>query len=345
MGEPVAQNLFAGLDIGSHTTRLLIAEKSGHQLVPIRSERRVTRLAEGFQRDGAITEEAQRRNTLALKEYASLLRHFRVDKVSCGATGVVRRAVNSDRVLARIAAETGLQCAVLSEDREAALSAKGILSAINPGGKAVLMFDVGGGSTEFVLPGADNHLACASRPVGAATLSEAFLSGDPPGLEAVHRAAARARGQIDSAREELYENLRKTDTIICFSGLSLAGTAGTVTTLAAMKLEMKRYVPYLVNGTLLSLDWLFRAIESLAAMVLAERRMIVGIEAGREDIILGGAVIVSQILSSFGSDSFIVSDAGLLEGMVIELAQSESGLPVGPAAGPTTDLTWRRLKR
>ena len=345
MEHSVSDNCLAGVDIGSHTTRLLIAKKTGRRLVPVRSERRVTRLAEGFQREGTITEEARQRNLEALKEYAAILLEFDVDGISCGATGVVRRAKNSEEVLERIGAETGLKCRVLSEESEAELSAKGILSAIRTGDKEPLMFDVGGGSTEFVLPAAQGCVLSTSRPIGAATFTEKFLGGDPPGIEAVNRAATEARRQIESAKTQLFESSLKTGRIVSSGELPLAGTAGTVTTLAAMNLGMKRYVPYLINGAVLSLEWISSAIGSLARMALAERRTLTGLEPGREEIILGGAVIVSQILACFGSDRVIVSDAGLLEGLVIDLAERESGLPGARlAAGPRTDLTWRLPK-
>lgn len=345
MTNSVSKNLFAGLDIGSHTTRMLIARKLGAELLPVCAERRVTRLAEGFQSSGTLTEEAQRRNIEALKEYVDILRERKVERISCGATGVVRRAGNCAEALERIDAETGIECRILSEESEARLSAKGILSAIRPGGEEPLMFDVGGGSTEFVLPVDENYVVCASRPVGAATLTEAYLRADPPGFDAVDRAATWTRRQIDSVRAELYESSRKRGKMIFLEGFLLAGTAGTVTTLAAMNLKMKRYVPYRVNGVVLTMEWLSRTIGSLAPMPLGERRAIAGLEAGREDIILGGAVIVSQILSCFGSHSLIASEAGLIEGIVIEMAERESGLSGAVSAGPRTHLTWRRRKR
>ncbi len=341
MAKTEDQNLFAALDIGSHTTRLLIARKSGAQLVPIRSERRVTRLAHGFEPSGKISEEAELRNIEALREYASILGELGANKLCCGATGVVRRAKNCEHVIERIFDASSIQCTVLSEQREAWLSAKGILSALKHSGKPMLMFDVGGGSTEFVLPARGNRVVCASRPIGAATLSQAFLCEDPPGLQALGRAAAQARNQIESARDELYENLLKTDRITGPDRFELAGTAGTVTTLAAIKLGMKRYVPYRINGTRISRDWLANTVDSLALMPIAKRRMIAGLEAGREDIILGGAVIVSQILSGFAGENLLVSDAGLLEGLVIELAEKECRSARLPAGSPETDLTWR----
>ena len=338
-GQSVSENCFAGLDIGSHSTRMLIARKNGTQLAPVRVERRVTRLAQDFQQAGSITEKAQDRNISALKEYISILREFQVAKIACGATGVVRRAKNSRAVLDRIAAETGIECKVLSEETEALLSAKGILRALPAIGTDLLTFDIGGGSTEFVLMGKETAIRNASRPIGAATLTEAYLKADPPGAEAVQRAALFAGSEIISAKEQLYENPGNTG-IMPFSGLQLIGTAGTVSTLAGMYLKMERYVPYRVNGVVLTKEWLSQTIESLAQMPLAQRELIAGLEPGREDIILGGAVIVSEILSCFGRQRFVVTDAGLIEGLLIELVEKESELSGGETAGLRTGLTW-----
>ncbi|MGP0044379.1 MAG: hypothetical protein ACLPVJ_06150 [Syntrophobacteraceae bacterium] len=322
---------------------MLIARKNGTQLAPVRVERRVTRLAQDFQQAGSITEKAQDRNISALKEYISILREFQVAKIACGATGVVRRAKNSRAVLDRIAAETGIECKVLSEETEALLSAKGILRALPAIGTDLLTFDIGGGSTEFVLMEKETAIRNASRPIGAATLTEAYLKADPPGAEAVQRAALFAGSEIISAKEQLYENPCNTG-IMPSLGLQLIGTAGTVSTLAGMYLKMERYVPYRVNGVVLTKEWLSHTIESLAQMSLAQRRLIAGLEPGREDIILGGAVIVSEILSCFGRQRFVVTDAGLIEGLLIELVEKESELSGGETAGLRTGLTWRLQK-
>ena len=178
-------------------------------------------------------------------------------------------------VLDRITAETGIECRILSEKTEAVLSAKGIMSVLPETGNDLLTFDIGGGSTEFLLTlrGMDSSMRSASRPLGAATLTETYLRDDPPGPGAVEQAALAARNEITSAKEQLYENLNNTGTI---PNPELAGTAGTVTTLAAMYMKMERYVPYRVNGLILTKDWLSHTIESLAQMHLAQRRSIAG---------------------------------------------------------------------
>jgi exopolyphosphatase/guanosine-5'-triphosphate,3'-diphosphate pyrophosphatase len=347
LGRPVFENCFAAVDIGSHTTRMLVVKKHGTRLTPLCTQRIVTRLAQNFQECGEITDEAQKRNISALKEYSSILRRLRVGKIACGATGVVRQAKNSRALIDRIAAETGVECKILSEQTEAVLSAKGILSVLPEPEGDLLTFDIGGGSTEFLLavsaPGAP--VATASRPIGAATLTEAYLRADPPGAEAVARAALAAGNEIMSAKEQIYENLRCAGIMPSAGGLRLVGTAGTVTTLAAMNIKMDRYVSYRVNGLVLTGEWLCATTASMAQMPLVQRRLIAGLEPGREDIILGGAVIVSEILSCFGRDSFIVTDAGLLEGILLDSIEKESGLRDGDESGLRTVLTWRPQKR
>ncbi|HYA43484.1 MAG TPA: hypothetical protein VEF34_19445 [Syntrophobacteraceae bacterium] len=332
---------FASLDIGSHTTRLLIARKDGSELVPVRAERRVTRLAQDFH-DDVVTGKAQDANISALREYICILEQFQVDKIACGATGVVRRARNRQELLDRISCKTGIECKILSEEAEALLSAKGVLSVLVQTANDPLIFDVGGGSTEFVLAGPQNSIWSASRPIGAATLTEKYLKCDPPGREAVKRAALSAEKEVISARVQLFENPKKNSVDKSIGGFQLVGTAGTVTTLAAMSIKMQTYVAYRVNGMVLNKHWLSHTIDSLAQMAQADRKLIAGLEPGREDIILGGAVIVLEILSCFGHDSFVVSDAGLLEGLLIELVEKESaGAGVKSAGCLRTGLTWR----
>ncbi|MHC1726774.1 MAG: hypothetical protein AB9866_12320 [Syntrophobacteraceae bacterium] len=338
---------FAGIDIGSHTTRMLVVRKEGNELLPMRTERRVTRLAHGFQDAHAVSEEAQERNISAMQEYAVLLRELEVEHIACGATGVVRRAQNAAAILDRVAGETGIKGMILSEETEAFLSTKGMMSVLpEPGEKNLLAFDIGGGSTEFllVLSGDSSPVWISSRPIGAATITESYLAGDPPGDESVRQAIISSREKILSAREQMYATMTDAGIIPNSLQLQLAGTAGTVSTLAAMYLEMDRYVPYRVNGVELSQEWLSGMIRLLSAMPLAGRRLIKGLEPGREEIILGGAIITSEILACFKEERFAVTDAGLLEGLLLELVEEEAGLSVPGFPSLRTSLTWRLQK-
>lgn len=342
MSGPRFDSRFASIDIGSHTTRMMVAECRGAELTPVRIERRVTRLARDFRKTGSISREAQERTIGALIEYRAILDGLSVRRISCGATGVVREAENSPDVLHGIAQKTGVRPEVLSGEREAFLSAKGILSVLPAREGDFLAFDVGGGSTEFFL--ADfrgGELSWnASLPIGAATLTETYLAADPPGPGPAGKAALAARREILEAKSRMRAALPRPDGPLYRETTRLAGTAGTVTTLAAMYLEMVPYAPHRVNGLILTGDWLSQTIERLAAMPLSRRREIPGLEPGREDIILGGAIIVSEILAAFGLARFEAADAGLLEGLLLELVEKESGLP----PGLTTALTWRPQK-
>jgi exopolyphosphatase/guanosine-5'-triphosphate,3'-diphosphate pyrophosphatase len=325
---------------------MLIASKEGNELVPLRTERRVTRLARGFQDSGVISPEAQDTNISALKEYASILKRSSVECIFSGTTGVLRRAANSGAVLDRIALETGIRPVVLSEETEAFLSAKGVLSVLPQSQADTLSFDIGGGSTEFLLllSGSDFPAWSASVPIGASTITQSFLRADPPGPPAVEKAALAIRNEILSAKEQLYATLHPAGIIPFLRPVQVVGTAGTVTTLAAMYLGMDRYVPYKVNGLFLSEGWLSTIVDSLSGMSLHSRRSITGLEPGREDIILGGALIVREILNSFNRDGLLVTDAGLLEGLLLDLVEKQCE-EYSSHTGLRTRLTWRLQKR
>lgn len=333
------QGNFAAIDIGSHTTRMIIARKDGNELTPLSNVRRVTRLAQGFQHSNIVSDAAQDRNISALNEYTRLMRQYGVERVACGATGVVRRAENSRAVVRRIEEETGIGVEILSEEKEAFLSARGMLSFLPKTRIDTVSFDIGGGSTEFLLVTASDGKPAwsTSRPAGAAIVTEKFLNADPPAKGAAAEAASWVAEKVLSAKEEMWATLSKAGIIVFSGNLQVAGTAGTVSTLAAIYLKMATYVPYRINGLVLKKGWVADFVQSLAEMPLAERRLIPGLEPGREDIILGGAIIVSEILSGFGAEDLVVTDAGLLEGLLLELVENVS-------QGLTTDLTWRIQK-
>lgn len=322
---------------------MLVAGVDGAVLTPVCIERRITRTAKDFDRANRITEEAQQRNIRALIEYRDILSRFRIEAVSCGATGVLRRAGNSGKVLDRISRETGIEVRVLSEETEAFLSAKGMLSVLDKQRPSTsLFFDVGGGSTEFLLvrSGECKPVWEASMPVGAATLTGAYLSSDPPEPGSFRKAEGAVRDEIISTMKHM-PPLSQNAASSASAPLQLVGTAGTVTTLAAMNLGMTEYVPYRINGAVLKRDWLCGTIADLSEMTLERRSKIPGLERGREDIILGGAVIVKEILDYFQLPEFMVTDAGLLEGLLLDLIEKGRGLP----ASLTTGLTWRLQKR
>lgn len=328
---------FAAMDIGSHTIRLLIADCTNKQIRPLCVERAITRLAHGFQTDHNLSATSTQQSIAVLIRYAEMLKHYQVSAAACGATGVIRQAANSGEFLQAIAEATGLQPVILSEGTEAVLSAKGALSALPAPRDLILCFDLGGGSTEFLLldPKQTRPLWSASAFIGAATITERYLSADPPSEAALVEAHNAIRATIDSTLLNLQPFLRERH--IPTGLLQVVGTAGTATTLAAMYLKMTHYQPHRVNGLVLAADWLSNLSDHLAKLPLAARRRLPGLEQGREDIILGGALIVGEILRHLQQPRLTVTDAGLLEGLLIQLIEQQYQLP----QTLLTPLTWR----
>lgn len=335
-----SRSRFAAIDVGSHTIRLLIAEADGEkELFPVRAERRITRLAADFQDGESLKEGPVRRSITVLREYAGLMKEYGVSAVTCGATGVIRRAVNGGGFLHEAAEATGVKGRIISEKAEAFLSAKGVLSVLPSVEGAAVTFDLGGSSTEFLLLDTTRPDPTWSTSVfiGAATTTERFLKCSPCDEISLQKASR-------AIRETLAPVLSELNLLLGAKGgvpvpHQLVGTAGTVTTLAAMFSRMTKYEPFKVNGTLLTREWLSGTIETLARLSLAARRGIPGLEPGREDIILGGALIVREILTGLGAVSLTVTDGGFLEGLLLDLLEKQYGWP----QTLRTRLTWRSL--
>lgn len=327
----------ASIDIGSHTVRLLIANCSAQRIRPLHVERSITRLAHGFQGQQDLDPERMRHSIEVLTKYVSLLQRYQVAAVTCGATGVVRRAANGADFLQAIEQSTGLHPVILTEETEAVLSAKGILSGLKAPQGLILTFDLGGGSTEFLLldPAQPRPLWSTSVFIGAATLTAQHLTADPPPPSAMLAATASVNAALRSTWLELDALLAAEKASTALS--RVVATAGTATTLAAMYLQLAHYQPQRINGLVLSTEWVAELVERLARLPLAARRKLPGLEQGREDIILGGALIVHEILRNLQQPRFTITDAGLLEGLLLQRVEQEYHL----SETLLTPLTWQ----
>jgi exopolyphosphatase/guanosine-5'-triphosphate,3'-diphosphate pyrophosphatase len=301
----------ASIDVGSNTLRLLIAEPAvSTPIRPILAERRITRLGENFLSERILQPAPMVRSIAALKEFVELMGHNGVSEYSAGATAVVREAGNGSTFLDRVQKETGLRVRLLRGSEEARLSLLGAASVISNKDSAMVVFDIGGGSTELVWQGKgrSSDVDSCSLPVGVVHLTETFLQGDPPG----HEPCSQLRHYVASVLKELsFHN--------DFPDALWVGTAGTVTTLASMWYELAEYDPARINGTVLERTWLADLCARLAEMKLTVRRELSGLEPGREDLILAGGLVTLELMDTFGFSQFTVSDAGLLEGLFFEL--------------------------
>jgi exopolyphosphatase / guanosine-5'-triphosphate,3'-diphosphate pyrophosphatase len=295
----------ATIDIGTNTTLLLVAESSDTSVIVERAE--ITRLGRGIGADGGLGRPGIEKTLSVLAEYAELARRHDARIHAIGTEGL-RRASNARDFLAPAEKILGTPVEVIDGDREAALS---FLSARRSfpdatDGTAVVL-DIGGGSTEIIVSRAGAVAFRRSLPLGSVRLTEKHVKSDPATaaeIAAVAEEAARLLAPVPFPTEPA----------------TLIGVAGTVTTLAAMSLDLKSYDPTLVHGHRMTLPALDAQIARLRAAKQAEREQMAGLDPKRADVILAGAVLLRCIAERAAAREILVSDRGIRWGLFFEKA-------------------------
>jgi exopolyphosphatase/guanosine-5'-triphosphate,3'-diphosphate pyrophosphatase len=313
--------ILAGIDVGTNTLRLLVADVGESSYQELAAGRTITRLGEGLDRSGALSPDAQARSFDALAAFAAVLRRYPGTAVDAVATSALRKAVNARPFLQEVQRRTGLELRIIDGAEEARLTLAGARRALSRGSRSggdalasSLLVDIGGGSTEIILSGDGAIRSAQSLELGSVYLHERFIRSDPPDAGEIERLRQEVRGAIAAWEAGLVRETGRR----AASAVTLAGTAGTITTLAAMDLEMIDYDPGRINGHVLSLDALDDRIGMLARTTLSQRKGIPGLEAGREDIILAGAIIARELMQRAAKRELLVSDWGLREGIVLD---------------------------
>ncbi len=310
--------VLAGIDIGTLTCRLLVGRVSAdEQLEELHGERRILRLGEGVDREGSLQDSAMSRVLDTLREWRRVIQDFKPEAVSVVATSAVRDAANRDAFLDQIRRGTGFEVEVLTGDEEARRTLLGIRSGLPRGVSDVLGLDIGGGSTEFILDRKGSQPVVLSLELGVVRLTERLLRNDPPTREELEAARTFIRTQLEKARTVVGD----------VHGTSLVGAAGTITTLAAMDLRLEIYDKARIHNYRLTLDAVRTLEDSLLSRTSAERRAIPGLEPDREDLIVGGTLILLGVMNGFGFRDCLVSDLGLREGLLIHLARRHRAVP------------------
>lgn len=307
--------LLASLDLGTNTFRLLIAKVTDSTtLVPIVTKRAFIRLGEGIDKNGFIQPHAFEKGIKVIKHFSHTINQHKVEKVFAVSTSVARVAKNGEEFIAKVLEHTGISVRIVSGFEEALLTLKGIFSAVDCTTHKSLLFDIGGGSTELILTEDNVPLQIASIGLGVVHLAENLITTDPPSPENL----SLLRNSIRNLLQSFDFNRDLLNSIIDTSQSSLIGTAGTVTTLAAIDRQLERYDPQKINNYRLSLNTVEDIYHLLSSTSLDERKAIIGLEEGREAVILPGAAIVLEIMDYFKFDQLTVSDAGLLEGILLD---------------------------
>jgi exopolyphosphatase / guanosine-5'-triphosphate,3'-diphosphate pyrophosphatase len=302
----------AAVDVGSNSVRLLVLAADGSRIT---REMTVTRLATGVDRTGHLDDQALARTLDTIAGYRDIWREHGVsDRVRIAATSAIRDAEDRARFFAGVREVAGIDAEVLSGSQEATLAFAGAIGAVEVERPAAVI-DIGGGSTELILGDArDQVVGDVSLQLGCVRLTERHLRDDPPRPEEVRAARSMVAERLDAADEALADRGVKLR-----DAAALVGVAGTVTTLGALHLGLDTYEESLIHGAVVPAEGLAALTERLFAMTSAERASLGPMQPGREDVIHGGALILSEVVARYGFAAVVVSEADSLDGLAATL--------------------------
>ncbi len=303
--------LLAGIDIGTLTCRLLVAEiNPPDEFREVFADRRILRLGEGVDEHKCLSSSAMNRVLATLREWKNEMAAFPIRTMAVVATSAVRESNNRHEFLERIRLETGWEVEVLSGKEEARRTLLGIRFGLPERPDEFFGLDIGGGSTECILDRKGQDPLVQSLDLGVVRLIERVFPHDPPTLQDVQDAEAC----ID-------EELIKLDAEFgSISSTPLVGTAGTITTLAAMAQRLKKYDRHRIHNFELTIVMVKELEHQLRQKTGSERLSMPGLEPGREFVIIAGTVILRRVMESLGFRACLVSDYGLREGVLVDKA-------------------------
>ncbi len=310
----VGKARYAAIDSGSNTFRLLIAEPSSGPKPwnIIHYGHCITRLGQGLHHTGLLSNAGMHRAIDAYREFAAALEAFDVaaaHTLAC-ATSAVREASNGLEFVTRVKQETGIGVQIIDGDTEAAWSLTGACAVLDKGiARDMLLFDIGGGSTEFIRARDTQQTDAISRKLGVVKLFEAFLHSDPPSPDD-YKAVMAAAHEHQVMGENSSPERRPPEYMV--------GTAGTVTTLAATALGLTEYNSEKINNYRMSKAAFFSLRDRLLTMSHEQRAAIPSIEAGRADLIIAGLAIIEAMMHRWGYKELVAVDASLLEGIWLQ---------------------------
>jgi exopolyphosphatase / guanosine-5'-triphosphate,3'-diphosphate pyrophosphatase len=307
----LAMGRVAGIDCGTNSIRLLVADVVDGRLVDVVRRMEIVRLGEGVDRTGRFAETALARTFAVLGDYAAQIRSLDAERVRMVATSATRDAANRDVFVAGVKERIGVEPDVVSGDEEAALSFTGATAELSETDVAApyLVCDIGGGSTEFVLGDGNGPRASRSVDIGCVRMTERHLHDDPPTGEQV----AAARGDIEHALSLVAE------TVPIHEAASLIGLAGSVTTVTALALGLGEYDPERIHHARLTAAEVRAVTTSLLAMTRAERAALPVMHPGRVDVIAAGALVLDTVLQWGGFADVVASEHDILDGIALSL--------------------------
>jgi exopolyphosphatase/guanosine-5'-triphosphate,3'-diphosphate pyrophosphatase len=295
----------AAIDVGTNTVLLLVAERRAGALAPVLELAEITRLGRGVDASGRLDPAAIRETVRVLADFAASARSLGADRIACVATSAARDASNGADFFEEARRDAGIVPEVISGDEEARLVWASAWRDFGAGGGPLAVLDVGGGSTELSSGDGPLPRGRTSLQVGAVRLTERHVRSDPPSAAEVARLHEAARDALLPLRA-----------LALPRGGRLVGVAGTVTTLSAVAQALPVYDPGRVHGAPLSRGDVEALAARLAALTVAARAALPGMEPKRADVILAGAIVVAEAMALLGFDRLTVSDRGVRWGLL-----------------------------
>jgi exopolyphosphatase/guanosine-5'-triphosphate,3'-diphosphate pyrophosphatase len=299
-----APNRVAIIDIGTNSTRLLVADVTEGRVRPLERRSTVTRLGRGVDLSGHLAAEAIEDVCRTVAGYMETIRELDAGEIDAIATSAARDADNGGAFVAELRERFALSARVLDGDEEARLTYLGA-TAEQPPSEPTLVVDIGGGSTELVVGAGEEISFHTSLQAGVVRHSERYVASDPPAASELEELAADVRGLIESAVGTGIEASR---------GIAVAGTP---TSLAAVEMELVPYDPNRVHGHRLELPSIQRMLSRLASLPLAERVEVAGLHPERAPTIVAGVVILIEAMRAFGLEEVAVSEHDILYGAAL----------------------------
>ncbi len=307
--------LLASIDVGSNTIRLLIGRVENKKIVRLRCEMVITRLAEGIAETELLKAENMEKSLSVLKEFSSLISTCNVPHIKAIGTSALREAKNSEEFISRVMSGTGIKIEVISGHEEARLTAKGVLLDFPKSGSSFIV-DIGGGSTEWILCENSSPAEMGTIPTGVVKLFDNHIKSDPPSKQDVTSLNNEAEDILNKLKIKIGNHLTNKTVFI--------GTAGTITTLASIDLGLETYDHEKIHMHIIPPQRLYAISDMLMGISLSGRKKLKGLEPERADLIIPGILFTIKIMEVFGFKDMLVSDNGLLEGILIRLSEEVS---------------------
>lgn len=296
---------YSVIDIGTNSVKLLIGTVENDSFKFIKDFSNITRLGKGFFQTGKISEKAALRTIKALKSFKTISQNENCLTIKAVGTMCLRTAENSNDFLRQVKKETGINIEIISGDKEAELSFKGALSGLELEKKEVLVFDTGGGSTEFILAENRKIIKQESIDIGAVYPTETFFKTDPV-----------TQDEFIEGKKAIINFLNKLNMKAENPELIVIGGGGT--TLGAVKLKLKKYQAEKVHGLVLDKSEVELMTQKFFKNSIEDRKKIEGLHKDRAEIILAASLIIESVMEKFSKNKIKISDRGLRHGLFIK---------------------------